>query len=399
VGLAWDPFGKSRTVIRAGFGVYRQLLDDLDYRLDQTAPFNTTQTLKNVPVNGLLIVPGAALAGGAKISPSGVQPDAYTPTVLSWNLKVDQQIAPNTTLGVGYVGSHGYHEMLSLNANEPVPTLVNGSAFYPTGVVNANPALANTTTWMSEGVSSYHALQVDVNRRFSNGFQFRGVYTWSKSLDDGTAWNSSVGANAPGFVMFPLYPKLDWGLSTTDVRHVAVINANWELPFAKKAQGWKRAGFGGWSVSGIETLQSGFPFTPSLGYNPTNNGDSRNPIRPSWNPAFSGPVIVGRPNEWYNPAAFIQPATGTYGNVGRDVLTGPRLATLDFSALKTIAIRERLKLQFRAEFFNVLNRANFGIPNTVVYTASNSAPSPTAGVITSTASTSRQIQFGLKLLW
>jgi len=347
----------------------------------------------------LLIVPGAPLAGGAKISPSGVQPDAYTPTVLSWNLKIDQQIAPNTTLGVGYVGSHGYHEMLSLNANEPIPTFVNGRAFYPTGAVNANPALANTTTWMSEGVSSYHALQVDVNRRFNNGFQFRGVYTWSKSLDDGTAWNSSVGANAPGFVMFPLYPKLDWGPSTTDVRHVAVINATWELPFAKKTQGWKRAAFGGWSVSGIETLQSGFPFTPSLGYNPTNNGDSRNPIRPSWNPAFSGPVIVGRPNEWYNPAAFIQPATGTYGNVGRDVLTGPGLATLDFSALKTTAIRERLKLRFRAEFFNILNRTNFGIPNTVVYTAANSAPSPTAGVITSTASTSRQIQFGLKLLW
>jgi hypothetical protein len=252
---------------------------------------------------------------------------------------------------------------------------------------------------MSEGVSSYHALQVDVNRRFSKGFQFRGVYTWSKNLDDGTALNSSVGANAPGFVMFPLYPKLDWGPSTTDVRHLAVINATWELPFAKKAQGLKKTAFDGWSVSGIETVQSGFPFTPGLGYNPTNNGDSRNPIRPSWNPAFSGPVIVGSPNEWYNPTAFIQPATGTYGNIGRDVLTGPGLATLDFSALKTTAIRERLKLQFRAEFFNMLNRANFGIPNTVVYTAANSAPSPTAGVITSTASTSRQIQFGLKLLW
>jgi hypothetical protein len=398
-GLAWDPFGKSRTVIRAGFGAYRQLLDDLDYRLDQTAPFNTTQSLKNVAVNGLQIVPGAPLAAGAKISPSGVQSDAYTPTVLSWNLKLEQQIAPNTTLGVGYVGSHGYHEMLSIDANEPFPTFVNGAAFYPANAANANPALANTTTWASEGLSSYQALQLDVNRRFSNGVQFRGVYTWSKSLDDGTAWNSSVGSNAPGFVMFPLDPELDWGPSTTDVRHVAVINASWELPFTKRLGGWKKTAFDGWSLSGIETLQTGFPFTPSLGYNPTNNGDSRNPIRPSVNPAFSGPVIVGSPNEWYNPAAFIQAASGTYGNLGRDTLTGPGLATLDFSALKTTAIRERLKLQFRAEFFNILNRANFGIPNTVVYTAANSAPSPTAGVITSTASTSRQIQFGLKLLW
>jgi hypothetical protein len=171
------------------------------------------------------------------------------------------------------------------------------------------------------------------------------------------------------------------------------------LPFAKKLGGWKKTALDGWSFSGIETLQTGFPFTPSLGYNPTNNGDSRNPIRPSVNPAFSGPVMVGSPNEWYNPAAFVQPASGAYGNLGRDTLTGPGLATLDFSALKTTAIRERLKLQFRAEFFNILNRANFGIPNTVVYTAANSAPSPSAGVITSTASTSRQIQFGLKLLW
>src|SRR6185437_13241876 len=143
IGLAWSPFGNTKTVVHAGFGIYRALLDDLDYRLDQTAPFNTTQTLKNVPVNGLLIVPGAALAGGAKISPSGVQPDAYTPTVLSWNLKVDQQIAPNTTLGVGYVGSHGYHEMLSLNANEPVPTWLKGGAFYPTGGGKRNPGLRN----------------------------------------------------------------------------------------------------------------------------------------------------------------------------------------------------------------------------------------------------------------
>jgi hypothetical protein len=199
--------------------------------------------------------------------------------------------------------------------------------------------------------------------------------------------------------MFPLYPKLDWGPSTSDVRHLAVINALWELPFAKKLTGWKNSAFDGWSLSGIATVQSGFPFTPGLGYNPTNNGDSRNPIRPSVNPAFTGPTIIGSPNEWYNPAAFIQPATGTYGNLGRDTLSGPGLATLDISALKTTQFRERLKLQFRAEFFNILNRANFGIPNTIVFTAANAPASPTAGVITSTSTSSRQVQFGLKLLW
>ncbi len=339
VALAWDPFGTSKTVIRAGFGIYRSLLDNLDYRLDQTAPYNTTDSLKKVPLTGLSIVPGAALPSSSLISPSGVQPDAYTPTILSYTLRVEQQIAPNTALGVGYVGSHGYHEMLSLDANEPFPTicpaaacpasLAAGTIYYPSGAPLANPRLANTTTWMSEGVSSYNALNVDVNRRFSSGFQIRGVYTYAKNLDDGTAWNSSVAANAPGFVMFPLDPKLDYGRSTTDVRHQAVINGVYDLPFGsgkrlfKDVTGWKNKLASGWSITAIETLQSGLPFTPQLGFNPSNNGDSRNPIRPSWNPAFQGSVITGSPNQYFNPAAFILPAAGTYGNVGRDVLTGP----------------------------------------------------------------------------
>jgi hypothetical protein len=397
-GLAWDPFGTGKTVIHAGAGIYRSLLDNLDYRLDQTAPFNTTESIKSIPVNGLLIVPGSPLPAGTKISPSGVQPDPYTPTVISWTFKVEQQIAPGTSLGVGYVGSHGYHELLSVDANEPVPSSLNGQVYYPTGAALSNPALANSTTWMTEGLSSYNALQIDVNHHFSKGLQFRGVYTWSKSLDDGTAMNSSVGSNAPGFVMYPLDPKLDWGPSTSDVRNLAVINATYALPFTASGSFAKKL-VEGWSVSAIETLQSGFPFTPSLGFNPTNNGDSRDPIRPSVNPNFVGSAIIGSPNEWFNPAAFINPATGTYGNLGRDTLNGPGLAELDLSALKVTTIHERLKLQFRAELFNILNRANFGIPNSVVFTAAGTTPSPTAGLIANTATTSRQVQFGVKLLW
>ncbi|HTW66956.1 MAG TPA: carboxypeptidase-like regulatory domain-containing protein [Bryobacteraceae bacterium] len=406
VGLAWDPFGKGKTVITSGFGIYRALLDDIDYRLDQSAPFNTTESLKNVPLDGLLITPGTPLPAGAKISPSGIQPDAYTPTVLSWSLRVAQQIAPNTSLTVGYVGSHGYHELLSLDANIPNPTILpNGTIYFPTGAPLMNPALTNTTTWMTEGLSSYNALQIDLNRRFRHGFQIRGVYTYAKSLDDGTALNSSVGSNAPGFVMYPLNPKLDWGPSTSDVRNSAVINGSWELPLGKGRRWlgnggrWTGILASGWTLSGIETLQSGLPFTPSLGYNPANDGDSRDPVRPSYNPAFSGPIVLGGPNQYFNPNAFLPPAAGTYGNVGRDTLYGPGIAELDFSALKNFNVTERMRLQFRAEFFNILNRANLGTPNTVVYTSATSGPSPTAGLITSTSTTSRQIQFGLKLLW
>jgi len=415
LGFAWDPFSKGKTVINAGFGIYQALLDSIDYRLDQTAPFNTIQTFKNVSLADLHIIPGAPAKSGSRISPSGIQPDAFTPTVISYTLKVSQEIAPNTSLSVGYVGSHGYHQMLSLDANEPVPTvcpaapcpsnLPAGTLFYPKDAPLANPKLANTTTWISEGVSSYNGLVVDVNRRFSQGLQLRGIYTFSKSLDDGTAWNSSVAANAPGFVMFPLNPKLDWGLATTDVRHVAAINGAYELPigrgkpFLSGVAGWHDKLASGWTLSGIETLHSGFPFTPQLGFNPTNNGDSRNPIRPSWNPAFRGSVVVGSPTEYFNPNAFVVPAAGTYGNVGRDTLIGPGLSELDFSVLKNTVASERLTIQFRAEFFNLLNQTNFGTPNTIVFSSASATPSPTAGVITSTSTTSRQVQFGLKLLF
>ena len=413
VGLAWDPFGHSTTVIHAGFGVYNALLDNLSYRLDQNAPFNSTVSLKNLTVGSL--VPGAPLPPGGLVSPAGVQPDAYTPTVLSYTFKVDQKISSSTSLGIGYVGSHGYHEILSLDANLPFPTvcpaapcppgLAPGTIYYSKGSPLANPSVANTTSWFTEGISSYNALQIDVNRHLTSGLQIRGVYTFSKSLDDGGTLNNSVGNNTPAFVAFPLNPKQDWGRSPFNVTNLGAINGTYELPF-----GQGRALFhspsrlvgrlaGGWQVSGVVTAQSGFPFTPQLGFNPSNDGDSRNPVRPSWNPAFSGPVILGGPSQYFNPNAFAVPPNGTYGNVGRDVLTGPGLATVDLSALKNTSITERVNLQFRAEFFNLLNHTNFNTPNPVVFTSATGGPVSTAGVISSTATTSRQIQFGLKLLF
>jgi Carboxypeptidase regulatory-like domain len=415
IGIAWTPSQKGGTVVHAGFGIYRALLDSLDYRLDQNAPFNTTQSIKNVVVSALHFVPGQPAPSGSKISPSGVQPDAYTPTLLSWSLNIEQQIAPGTSLTLGYVGSHGYHQMLSADMNEPIPTicpaspcpstLPAGMVYYPTGAPFANPSLANSTTWISEGVSSYNGLIVDVNRRFNHGLQFRGVYTFSKNLDNGTAWNSSVGANAPGFVMYPAEPQLDYGPANTDVRHLAVLNGTYELPFGQGKtwlnglSSWNERLVSGWSASAIVSLQSGLPFTPQLGFNPSNNGDSRNPVRPSVNPDFRGNVIEGGPTRYFKPEAFVVPYPGTYGNLGRNTLSGPGLSELDLSLRKNTAISERVNLQFRSEFFNVLNHANFGTPNTVVYSSASTTPSPTAGVITTTATTSRQIQFGLKLLF
>jgi carboxypeptidase family protein len=410
VAVAWSPFGSQKTVIRAGFGTYYGLLDNLSYRLDQNGPYNTVFAVKSIPFSS--ISPDATYTG-SKVIPSGVQPNLQTPTVESWNLKIERELFAHTTIAVGYVGSHGYHELLSLDANLPTPTICPaspcptgypaGTLYYSTGAALANKDVWNTTHWFSEGVSSYNGLEVDVNHRWANGFQLRGVYTFSKTLDDGDNLNTSVATNSPAFLSDPLNPGADYGRASFDVRNSGVIQGTYDLPFARSAaaqgQHWKKILAADWQVSSIVTLQSGLPFTPQLSYNPSNDGDTRNPVRPSWNPDFQGNVILGGPNEYFNPLAFIQPLNGTYGNVGRNILQGPSLAQFDFSLAKRWALSERFTLQFRSEFFNIFNHTNLNTPNPVVYAADTGAPSPTAGVITSTATTSRQVQLGLKLLW
>jgi len=406
IGLAWSPFGSKKTVIRAGFGLYYALLDNLSYRLDQNAPFNSVLAVKNISFAS--IAPESAYTG-AKIIPSGVQPDLRTPTVESWSLKVQREIFSNTSLSVGYIGSHGYHGLLSVDANLPTPTICpaapcptgypDGATYYPLGAPLANNAVSNTTHWLSEGISSYHGLEADLSRRFGRGLQFRGAYTFAKALDDGDNMNTSVATNSPAFVANPLEPKADYGRASFDIRHVAVFNVIYEIPFARSSRKWLNRVAGDWQISGIQTLQSGLPFTPQLSYNPSNDGDTRNPVRPSVNPNFAGELIVGGANQYFDPNAFIQPLPGTYGNAGRNTLQGPHLYETDLSLAKKFTFRESLHLQFRAEFFNLFNHTNFNTPNPVVYAAATGGPSPTAGVITSTATTSRQVQLGLKLLW
>jgi hypothetical protein len=427
IGVAWSPHS-DRTVLRAGFGMYNDLQDALGYRTDQNAPFNPTYSIAALPVSKLPLSPTVAPPSNALLVPGGVQPDLRTPTLLSYSLRVEQTLSANTSLTVGYVGSHGYHEIIGIDANTPpadicpsaacpaaypatfpaglagtaVPA---GSYYIPTGRPKANPKLANTWTWFSVADSSYNALQVDLNHRFSRDLSLRGVYTWSKTLDDGDSVNGTTSGNAPALASNPNDVRADWGPATFDVRNLGVISVVYGLPFGN---GKAFAGglgpisnkvVSGWSVNSLVVLQGGFPFTPQLSYNPSNNGDTRNPVRPFANPDFHGSAILGKPSQWFTPDAFLQPPpnSGFFGNLRRDSLTGPGLATWDFSAVKETPLHERLSLQFRAEIFNLLNRANFNTPNLIVFTPSG--VSGTAGAISSTATTSRQVQFGAKLLW
>ncbi|MFP5230751.1 MAG: carboxypeptidase regulatory-like domain-containing protein [Acidobacteriota bacterium] len=426
IGLAWSPFS-SRTVFRAGFGMYNDLQDALGYRMDQNAPFNPSYAIANLPVSHLPLATSPVPAN-ARVAPGGVQPDLKTPTLVSWSLRVEQQITPNTALTLGYVGSHGDHEIVSLDDNEPTPSVCPGSpcpgaypANFPSplggaavpvgsfyiapGTPLANPALGAAWAWFSRGNSSYHALEVDLNHRLSHNLAIRAAWTWSKALDNGDSLNATAAGNAPGLVSNPFDLRSDWGPATYDVRNVGVISELWQLPlgrhqrFLSNAGGVANALIGGWTANSIVTLQSGFPFTPQLSYNPSNNGDTKNPVRPFANPSFHGNPIVGKASQWFNPAAFLAPPNGSgfYGNLGRDSLTGPGVTEWDYSMFKDTTLRENLRLQLRAEFFNILNHSNFNTPNLVVFTPAG--VSPTAGIVTSTSTTSRQIQFAAKLLW
>ena len=421
VGLAYSPFTNNRTVIKTGFGMYNDLQDALGYRTDQNAPFNPTYSQTNYRVGTLPVV------SASKLVPGGVQPDLRTPTLISWSLRIEQQLTANTALNIGYVGSHGYHELIGVDANEPFPvicpdapcpaaypqsfpaglagTAIPAGTYYVPTAVRANPAIANTWTYFSRGDSSYHALQVDVNRRFSSGLALRGVYTWSRTIDDGDSLNSTTSGGEPATVSNPFNLRADRGLANFDVRNVGVISEVYAVPFGRGARFGSHIGTppnalaGGWNVNSIVTIQGGFPFTPQLSYNPSNDGDTRNPVRPFLNPSFHGPVILGSPNQYFNPAAFLAPPnnSGFYGNLGRDTLIGPALGTWDLSFLKNTQISERFNLQFRTDLFNILNRANFAAPNAITFTPTG--VSPTAGLITSTSTSSRQTQFSLKLLW
>jgi hypothetical protein len=418
VALAWDPFGTGRTAVRAGFGLYDSLTDNLAFLLNSLPPYNGSLSFSGPLFSFTPIAPGATPPptcgpGVAQpcstYAPQGVQADAQTPRVAEWNFTVEQQLTRNTVLRAAYVGSHGYHGLLSIDPNSVTPaicasaagclaggvgtarnTVPEGTQYIPAVTSRPNPYLGAGFFWYTEGNSSYNALEFDVTHRLSRSLEFRANYTWSKNLDMNSGLTGAQAQNQAQMILDRTDPRRDWGPSALNVAHQANISLMYGLPIRGRI-------LGGWQVNAISTLQSGFPFTPQIGSNRSGDGDTRNPDRPSVNPAFSGPVILGRQNEWYNPNAFILPPVGTYGNLGRGVYTGPGLADLDLSLFKNTSVTEKATLQFRAEFFNVLNHVNLGTPNATVF--SGTSVSASAGLITTLATTPRQIQFGLKLIF
>ena len=425
--LAWDVFGNGKTAVRAGYGMYYSLIDDLAFLQNSLPPYNGAATFTGSLLSFTPITPGPPPANTI-YAPQGIQANAKTPAVQEWNLTVEQQLSRNTSLRVAYVGSFGVHELLSVDPNTIpaqicatttctsggtatlasfkgiAPTVPQGTVYIPgPGATRPNPSLSAGFFWLTEGNSSYNALEVDVTHRISKGLEFRGNYTWSKNLDINSGLTGAQANNQAQMVLNRNDLREDWGPSALNPASQGSVSATYELPFGH-SQRWlndvsraKGKFVSGWQLNGIGTFLSGLPFTPLIGSNRSGDGDTRNPDRVSINPSFTGPIVTGNPNQWFNPAAFLLPTAGTYGNIGRGTLTGPGLADVDLSLFKNTSITEKTNLQFRAEFFNILNRSNFSPPNTTVF--SSGAVSPSAGLITTTSTFPRQIQLGLKLIF
>jgi hypothetical protein len=381
VGLAWAA--TSRTVVRASFGIYtNQAAYSVLQNLAENVPFFLLKTVGNTATTPTYTAQNILAANPTGvIGANGVNHNFAIEYNEVWNATVQRAITPSTTVEAEYIGSRTVHADSSTAVN--VPMTFGGPRPYPD--LNA----FTTIRW--DGWATFQGLTLKAVRRFTNGLSFYSTYTWSKSIDDASdAGTTNAEYNLPQNVYAPASEKAD---SSFDHRHRLTANAVYDLPFAKSSHGWLHRAVGGWRASGSLTIQTGAPFTVNLssaaGQDVAHIGlvNGNNIERPNLagNPN-SGPQT---PAEWFNTAAFVLPAQDTFGTAGRNVVTGPGLASLDLSLQKEGAIHEGLKLQFRLDIYNSLNHANFDLPGRI-FGASN------FGVITS-AEDPREFQFALKL--
>jgi hypothetical protein len=397
IGFAYDPFNDHKTAIRAGFGIFYNPIRARTYASGYY--FNPPYALAFVPLPAFPNPFPGALPPPAQLV--GVDYNAnQTPHMYQWNLNIQRQLFESTTITVGYVGSRGLHLYAARDINPVMPSTVNGVTVYgvprgaTAGIVSnprLNPAGAALSSEAPVGDSNYHSLQVGVNRRFSHGLQSQVSYTWSKCLDDASG---TYGLEGGIPWSNPWNGSFDHGRCLFDRPQVFRASGVYALPFKQNIL------VKGWQMSGGFAAQTGAPWNVTVGFD-----QSGTVVAGSERPNLVMPVdqiYTGNINQWVNPAAFSLPAAGTFGNLQRDFLTGPHTVTLDYALLKETTIKEQTRLQFRAEFFNLLNHANFALPNAAAFVQAPNGggnPNPTFGKVTATTTSSRQIQFALKLLF
>ncbi|MEP7361870.1 MAG: TonB-dependent receptor [Acidobacteriota bacterium] len=391
VGIAFRPFGGNRTVLRAGYGIFYEIIELQDLRtfarnppagevIQLTSDQNGNSTASGVlRVNELFPARGSLAARPNAFTPSQQYKDPY---YQQWNFGVQHEFLPGWLLELSYIGSKGTFLAQRLNLNQAVldadpskPTALNSRIAYPRfgNTIRATYPEANST---------YHAGILKIEKRFAGGLSLLGSHTWSKSLDAG-----SLIDDQPRDIF---NKRLSKARSGFDIGQRTVISGTWEVPFGagKKAfsSGVPGKILGGWQINTIFNHRSGFPFSA------TAQGDVCNCGAAGQTAQQIGDPIAGAPQtrlQWFNTGAFAQPARGGFGSAGRNILSGPSATWLDLSLFKNIPLGERRRLQFRAESFNITNTTRFGQPSGAFNT-------PNYGVITS-AQDPRIVQLALKL--
>ena len=375
VGLVWDPQGDGKTVVRVGYAV----------QTDQPMTSVVLSTATNPPLAIPLTFTGTIrldnaldLSGAAGLAPQSIDHGFNNAYLQSWNLNVQRELSRNLVVMAGYFGSKGTHLIIRRNLNQPIDGVRPYTNLSATSPILPGTALGNITQVESTGNSSYNAMWLTATQRLSRNLQFNASYTWSKSLD----YNSFSSGGIVGQNSYDL--RGDRGLSDFDARHRFVISALYDLPFRGNQF------IEGWQLSLIVQSQSGNPI------NIVTSNSAVNGLTGTLRPDVTGPVAaLGKVEGWFDTSVFTPVAR--FGSLGRNVVIGPTFNNTDFSISKNTRLSENFRLQFRAEFFDIFNHANFGQPGNIV-------GSPAFGRITNTrfptgeSGSSRQIQFAIKLI-
>ena len=428
VGFAWDPFKDGKTSVAGGFGLFDvlPLPVEMGSGVDGSFPADSaysgtgfsTPFITNGNGGGNCPANGGSAYCQAQANQSSryyiMQFDPKRNYVMQWNFNIQRQISGGTSLMLGYVGARGRHMRFQADdVNMVYPTnlttkLPSEQYIWPTPGTGTifNQFMGRTQMALFDGNYYYNGLQVQFKKAMSHGFQIESSYTWSKNIDDGGGSVASDPFRNSISTLLWFCERCRRSLSDQDQRHNLTMNYVWDIPTPASFSGIPKAVLGNWEAGGILTIQSGTPFTVLVQGDPLGEGNTdpyQFPDRVN-GPGCDNPVNPQNANGYVKLQCFAAPSpVNRLGTSGRNALIGPGLIDMDFSLFKNIPvpkISEAFKAQFRTEIFNIFNRPNFTAPNDnrVIMDSSGNNPS-SAGVFTLTNTTSRQIQFALKLTW